>query len=289
MELEREYIQDVIFGIAFLLIAIFAAYRTSIYWDWFGSGKIVTLFYLLISMTSISRTIWFFVPSDFLEGGYVPVGVIKFHSSYGFGYFISEICRIFGSLCLYTVFILLICYWSYTLQQTEISVNKLSKLKQDNKYSCINHLDTFQVVCIIAMSIFIIEAVNIFLFVFEISNLQQMLIIDASILSIISFCSLLSLLYYSYRIQVIMKLVSSTEVNPSVVAISKIQVLRIHSITFFTAVFFIGRMLLDLLFIVLALRELNRKYSIFEILYLKFSLKFFCRFDRALLEYLCNN
>jgi len=55
----KEYAQDIIFGIAFLTVAVLAGWRMTLYFDPNGGGKVITAFYALIFSASCFRSIWF--------------------------------------------------------------------------------------------------------------------------------------------------------------------------------------------------------------------------------------
>lgn len=74
LETHQEEVQDVILAVVFGLLALVSGYRSYLYFTLKGSGKVVTLFYLLIFTTSFVRCVWFGIPSLILEGSYLPRG-----------------------------------------------------------------------------------------------------------------------------------------------------------------------------------------------------------------------
>jgi ABC-type Mn2+/Zn2+ transport system permease subunit len=72
METHQEFVQDAILAVMFGILAVVSGYRSYLYFTLTGSGKVVTLFYLLIFTTSFVRCVWFGIPSLYLEGSYLP-------------------------------------------------------------------------------------------------------------------------------------------------------------------------------------------------------------------------
>ena len=82
METHSEFVQDAILAMAFGILALVSGYRSYLYFTLKGSGKVVTLFYVLIFTTSLLRSVWFGIPSLYLEGSYVPKGTVAFKGSH---------------------------------------------------------------------------------------------------------------------------------------------------------------------------------------------------------------
>jgi len=65
---------DLVFGVAFLITAIFAAKRMSWTHQQVGAETtVVTAFYALILVTSVFRAIWFLIPATVWTPQYTPV------------------------------------------------------------------------------------------------------------------------------------------------------------------------------------------------------------------------
>ena len=91
-ETSTEYYNDVTLAIAFFLTTLVAAKR--MHWSYSQGGvetTVVTAFYSLILITSLSRTLWFTIPSYVLEPSYAPGPIMAFGKTPWVGTFVSEV------------------------------------------------------------------------------------------------------------------------------------------------------------------------------------------------------
>jgi hypothetical protein len=111
---------DLVFGVAFLITAIFAAKRMSWTRQQVGAETtVVTAFYALILVTSVFRAIWFLIPATVWTPQYTPVAILawdKDHPAW-LGAFLSEFVLTAGSLALFSIFILILVYWADILKK----------------------------------------------------------------------------------------------------------------------------------------------------------------------------
>ncbi|OEU16073.1 hypothetical protein FRACYDRAFT_275247 [Fragilariopsis cylindrus CCMP1102] len=111
---------DLVFGVAFLITAIFAAKRMSWTHQQVGAETtVVTAFYALILVTSVFRAIWFLIPATVWTPQYTPVAILawdKDHPAW-LGAFLSEFVLTAGSLALFSIFILILVYWADILKK----------------------------------------------------------------------------------------------------------------------------------------------------------------------------
>lgn len=241
-----ECYQDLTFGIAFLVIAIFAIIRTRLYFDPFGAGRVITTFYFLIVLTALTRSVWFLIPSFVLEDSYVPKPVIAFKSNGWFGILISECLLVLGSLLLYAVFILVITYWAYMLRKTSTPTNASTHRFQSYLSSTLSRKGAIKNFLFIISYILLLELFNILLFLLQYINSEVMIIYDSILLSIVSICTLAGLIIYSSKIRSVMTAIGKLNKNPIANSTMKKQIHRIWLITIGATLFFFIRILVEL-------------------------------------------
>ena len=248
MESEKEYTQDAVLGIAFLVVSIFGIWRTIIYFSPQGGGKVITLFYSLISMTALIRAVWFLIPSSVLEGSYTPLPLIAF-KSYGWkGVLISEIMLATGSLFLYAVFLLIVCYWAHMVRKVEHPESPESNYLLHSQQSLARYprqaktrrgpMETFGITMLFLC---IAEAINISLFVCQVINSEQMILYDSILFALTSVATLLAMSMFSGRIRVVLTTIGVINSNST-----RPQVRRILAITVAANIFFILRLGIEL-------------------------------------------
>eukprot|EP00984_Skeletonema_dohrnii_P006069 scaffold2146_cov103-Skeletonema_dohrnii-CCMP3373.AAC.3 len=119
-ETSFEFYSDAALGVAFLATAIIAAKRMSYSRSQGGAETtVVTAFYSLILLTATLRTIWLIVPSTFWSPYYTPHAVMAFDPDHPewFLKFLEVLLVGAGSLCLFSIFILILVYWADILKK----------------------------------------------------------------------------------------------------------------------------------------------------------------------------
>ena len=257
---ERE--QDICFGLVFLFISCFAAVRVKIYYDLFGRGKIITIFYMLIFLTAVTRTVWFLVPSDYLEGPYTPEPVMAYSADSGRshwrGILLSELLLSTGSISLYSVFILIASYWSHMLTKIDYSVaerDALGNVRQTQRRkkgpSALRKWASYMAVIVA------VQALNVLLYTSRRFNSLEMILFDSIYLSAVSVIILLVMTLLSQRIQALLLVIGAIN-NTS----TRPQVRRIYAITFAINAFFIVRVAIELTFAISLVMLMRSKNSI---------------------------
>eukprot|EP01041_Mallomonas_annulata_P007316 gene7316-14914_t len=253
LETGKEYTQDVIFGLAFLAVAVLAGWRMLIYFDPNGGGKVITAFYALIFGCASMRSIWFLIPKSALEGSYTPLPTIAFVTPGWQGAFISEILLVIGSLCLFAVFILIVCYWAHMLRKVEsVETPDTSQLSAAQRTLARYprapkpRRGPMQNFAIVMLMLGLIEVVNICLFLFQIYNSEGMLFFDSILMSTISLITLVQITVFSQRIRIVLMTIGVINANST-----KPQVRRILAITVAANIFFIWRVVTELLLTVM--------------------------------------
>lgn len=228
----QERIMDLVFGVAFLITAIFAARRMS----WTRSqGRaettVVMAFYSLILLTSVCRSIWFLIPSSVWTPSYTPVAIFAFdedHPSW-LGAFLSEFVLTAGSLSLFSIFILILVYWADILKKYFHPASRRS-LPMATFLGLVSFL-------------LVIEVTNVVLFFLGLYTTEGMILFNSVLLAIVSIVCVCEITIFSHRFQTVLKTLG---------AINQVstdsQVKRIVWITVTGNLFFFTRAALETVF-----------------------------------------
>lgn len=252
------------FGYLFLLVTILALYRVYLYRDFHGRGKVVTIFYSLISFTSFARCIWFFCFS-YSEKYFLPVHPLMFTEPGAGWCLLSESLTSLGSMGLYLIFILIACYWSQLLRDTS-NASYYTRLAETDTNSVLNpffvwmqernlnmiHLFAFSVAILLITSL-----INILLFTTKVFNSEDMILYDSIELTIVSLITMLALTLLSRRIQTLLVMIGAIN-NSSTQA----QIRRIVAITYAANLFFVARVSIEISFLIAILTLYLRKYTV---------------------------
>lgn len=253
-----EYYQDFYLGIAYLGVAIFGFLRTKTYFDPLGAGRVITTFYFLITLTASLRAIWFLIPSSILEGSYIPEPIFAFESKKWLGYLMSEILLCLGSIALYSVFILVVSYWAYILRKSSIeSTSVRSFVGRTSANVVVTRRGAIRTFLNVLMIILFVQTINIILFIYQMYNIQILVLLDSLLLSLISVVSMGYLAVYSQKIRSVMKMIGRRTTNHESSQLVETQIDRIFMITVVAVIFFIGRVAIELSFAITAIKELT--------------------------------
>ena len=161
-----------------------------------GAGAetyVVTAFYSLIGATAALRMIWFLIPAQVWQPSYVPVAVYAFdkdHPSW-VGSMLSEITVTLGSLTLFSIFCLILCYWADILKKYfHPGVRRSSPMT------------TF---LIIMETLAGLEVVNVALFLFGIYTTEGMILFNAVLLAIVSIVCVVEISIFSHRFRTVLR------------------------------------------------------------------------------------
>ena len=221
------------------LFCRFSAYRVRIYFDPSGGGKVITLFYSLIFISSLTRAIWFLIPSSILEVSYTPVALVAWKSSGWCGTLLSEILAAVGSLSLYSVFILVTCYWSTMMRKVNIEALEPHDVVRPKPRG----LGAVKMFLIVFAFIAAFQLLSILLFLFEVINSEEMILFDSVTLSVVAVFTSSCMTVLSTRIRVV--LTSIGAINSSS---TRPQTNRILAMTRVGNAFFSIRVALELAF-----------------------------------------
>lgn len=195
-----QYDQDEIFGLCFLGIAIFAIFRVLRYFDTSGGGRVITLFYFLIFLCSMSRAVWFLVPNYNLEVSYTPQAQIAWTTHGWLGTFLSELLEATGSLTLYAVFILVTCYWGHMMKKVNIEAMEPHGVVRP-KGRGFGAISTFLVIFSVIVGL---QLLNIALFLGRATNSEEMILSDSIMLSLVAVFAGVYMTVLSGRIRVLL-------------------------------------------------------------------------------------
>jgi hypothetical protein len=255
-ESEEELEQDLLLAVGYFLLSIFAVWRLIVYFSLTGGGKVITLFFFLITLTSLLRFLWFIIPSHVLEDTYTPMPLHAFHTNGWKGLFISELFLISGNLSLYGVFLLVICYWSHMLYKVEnpdvIEINYVlpsssatgssstasSSTSSQHKNKRRGPMETFG---LMMFFLALMEFTNLLLFLFDFYNSELMILFDSLLFSLTSLATLIALTLFSSRIRIVLTMMGVINGNST-----KPQVRRILAITVAANTFFVIRLVIEI-------------------------------------------
>lgn len=228
-----EYYSDAILATAFLATAFVAAKRMSSSRSHGGSETtVVTAFYSLILLTSSLRTIWFIIPSTVWSPYYTPHAVMAFdtatHPHWKMRFF--EIALLgAGSLCLFSIFILILVYWADILKKYFYPDARRSK-----------PMVTF---FLLVGGLAGIQLLNATLFLFRNYSTEGMLLVNSVTLSVVSVLCVFEITIFSHRFRTVLKTLGDINQVPT-----ESQVKRIVWITVTGNLFFFTRAFLETVF-----------------------------------------
>jgi hypothetical protein len=189
-----EKVLDAVFGICFLITAIFAAKRMT--WTRQQGGAettVVTAFYSLILVTSVLRALWFLIPSPVWTPSYTPVAVFAFDSEHPawIGAALSEVVLTAGSLALFSIFILILVYWADILKKYFHPASRRSI-----------PMMTFLGLVALLLSL---EVINIACFLFGLYTTEGMILFQSILLAIVSMVCVCEITIFSHRFRTVLK------------------------------------------------------------------------------------
>jgi hypothetical protein len=192
---------------------------------------VVTAFYSLILATSGLRSLYFLVPSGWYQPSYTPAAVYAFDPAapYWVGAGLSELLVTAGSLCLFSIFILILVYWADILK----------------KYFHPGSRRSLPMVTFLALvaALFGLEAVNVGCFLFGLYTTEGMILYNACLLAAVSAVCVVEITVFSHRFRTVLRTLG---------AINQVstdsQVRRIVWITVTGNLFFATRALLEVAF-----------------------------------------
>jgi len=251
-ETPNEYTEDSLLGLAFLVLCLAAAWRLlvalpslNLYFERSGGGRVIAAFYFLIFISCLLRAIWFLIPSDILEGSYVPVAKEAFVSRNWVGILVSEVLLALGSLGVYSIFILIASFWAHMLQSVDsvdemglgaLPIDQQSQMDDDSSLKK-GPLFNFSIM----MSVIVFsQLVNFVLFLSRIYDSDAMILYDSIVFAILSLATFMEFKIFSNRIQHVLATIQAINANNT-----SIQQKVIAQITWVASGFFIIHFILE--------------------------------------------
>lgn len=242
-----EYWSDVCLGLAFAITAALALNK--MLWSQQQGGAettVVTAFYSLICLTSLLRALWFLIPSSVWQPTYSPTAVMAFHYDLGddsdteentnhwVGPFLSEIVLSAGSLCLFSIFILILVYWADILKKYFYPGQRRSR-----------PMGTFLFFVSLLVAV---EVVNAGCFLAGVYSSEGMILVNAITLATVSIICVCQITIFSHRFRTVLKTLGAiNQVS------TESQVRRIVWITVTGNAFFFTRAFIETIYATLLL------------------------------------
>jgi hypothetical protein len=151
---------------------------------------VVTAFYSLILLTSALRAIWFLIPKASIEPSYTPSATMAFQTSGWVGVFLSEVLVMSGSVCLFSIFILILVYWADILKKYFFPGARRTK--------------PMTIFLALVISLVAIEVLNSVLFLFQVYSAEGMLLINALLLAIVSIVCVAEITIFSNKFRTVL-------------------------------------------------------------------------------------
>jgi len=244
-----EFYSDAALGVAFLATAIIAAKRMSYSRSQGGAETtVVTAFYSLILLTATLRTIWLIVPSTFWSPNYTPHAQMAFdpHHPEWFLKFCEILLVGAGSLCLFSIFILILVYWADILKKYFYPGARRSK-----------PMVTFLVLVSVLL---IVQILNATLFLMKNYSTEGMILVNAVTLSLVSLVCVCEITIFSHRFRTVLKTLGAiNQVS------TESQVKRIVWITVTGNLFFFTRAFIETIFAVMLIVYWHKYGTVAEV------------------------
>lgn len=247
METAFEFYSDAILALAFLATAIVAAKRMASSRSHEGAETtVVTAFYSLILLTASLRTVWFVIPGTVWSPYYTPHAVMAFDADHPWVMQFLEILLLgMGSLCLFSIFILILVYWADILKKYFYPGARRSK-----------PMITFLVLVGV---LFAVQLLNATLFLFRDYSSEGMLLVNSVTLSLVSVVCVCEITIFSHRFRTVLKTLG--DINQ---VSTESQVRRIVWITVTGNLFFFTRAFLETAFAALLVVYWRRTGTVAE-------------------------
>mmetsp|Transcript_5225 Transcript_5225/g.8840 ORF Transcript_5225/g.8840 Transcript_5225/m.8840 type:complete len:339 (+) Transcript_5225:80-1096(+) len=244
-----EFYSDATLGVAFLATAIIAAKRMSYSRSQGGAETtVVTAFYSLILLTATLRTIWLIVPSTFWSPYYTPHAVMAFDPNHPEWVlkFLEILLVGAGSLCLFSIFILILVYWADILKKYFYPGARRSK-----------PMVTFLVLVSVLL---IVQILNATLFLMKNYSTEGMILVNAVTLSLVSLVCVCEITIFSHRFRTVLKTLGAiNQVS------TESQVKRIVWITVTGNLFFFTRAFIETIFAVMLIVYWHKYGTVAEV------------------------
>lgn len=209
---------------------------------------VVTAFYSLILLTASLRTVWLMIPGTVWAKYYTPHGVMAFDSDHPewITTFLEILLLGAGSLCLFSIFILILVYWADILKKYFHPGARRSK-----------PMITFFV---LTAALLFVQLLNATLFLFRNYSSEGMLLVNSVTLSLVSLVCVCEITIFSRRFRTVLKTLG--DINQ---VSTEAQVKRIVWITVTGNLFFFTRAFLEMIFAIMLLVYYRKTGTVAEV------------------------
>lgn len=191
IHLDFQYRQvDTILAITYAIACLFAAWAFTIHYHSAVRQKATIVFYLLMCLTSLVRTLWFASPYGVHSVTYKPA---KVHvGDHGWvEALVAEVMEMLGNMLMYSIFILIVVYWAHMLRRLVLHESI--------------RLYPFRYFSAIVGAMFTIELIALILFFTDSIDSCGLLTMNHTLICLFSFGSLIAMIVYSYRMKQVLR------------------------------------------------------------------------------------
>lgn len=210
---------------------------------------VVTAFYSLILLTSSLRTLWFIIPSTVWSPYYTPHAIMAFDSAHSPQWkmtFLEILVQGAGSLCLFSIFILILVYWADILKKYF--------------YPGVQRTKPMSTFVVLVSLLVLIQMLNAVFFLMKEYSSEGMILVNSLTLSVVSVVCVCEITIFSHRFRTVLKTLG--DINQ---VSTESQVMRIVWITVAGNAFFFTRAFLETMFAILLIFYWHKNGNVAEV------------------------
>ena len=216
----------------FLLISCFSVWKIVLFFNPRGGGRVITSFYGLICVTSVTRLLCIFIESGFLHG---PPSVMAFSSNDWYSVCIDEGGQVVGSIMIYAIFILLVSFWSHMATKvTDREISDSSPLIRHPTHT--NRRGPLEKFFIVMVLFVFVEGLNFVLFFLDFYSSGILILYDSIVFAVMSLLLLVEIIFFSSKVTKILRTMAAINANNS-----NFQIKRIRAITVVNSIYLLLR------------------------------------------------
>lgn len=225
-----------ILEIILVLVACFSAWKMVSFCNPEGGGRSITSFYALIAITAIVRLGCILFESYLLQE---PLDVMAFSTAYWWDITIAEASQILGTIMIYSVFILLVCFWSH--MSTKVQEREMAESRPlVGRQSALPRRGPVEKFSLIMIMFFVVEISNYVLFMMGFYDSVALIAYDSIVIGSMSAILLVEMSFFSTRIQSILKTIAAINSDSS-----PYQIKRIRAITIVNVCYLLVRLIVE--------------------------------------------
>ena len=228
--------------ILFLMIGCFSLWKAVLFFNPYFGSRVVTFFYGLICVTAFLRAISLFVGNGFNQK---PQTVVAFLSTGWSSVLTMEVAQVVGSILIYSVFILLVSFWSHmSIKVTDREIAESRPLLHIRSGS--SRRGPLEKFFLVLTAFLFIEFLNIILFLFGLYSSTVLVLYDSIVFGVISAVILIETIVFSSRVTNILKTMEAINSDSS-----SFQIKRIRAITVVNVIYLLFRCGVECFFIMI--------------------------------------